>query len=314
MSRAKPPPHRHGLLLIDKPAEMTSHDVVAVIRRLAGQKRVGHTGTLDPMATGLMAVLLGSATRLEPYLVGMGKTYSGQMALGLSTDSDDITGLELSRHFGPWPEPDIINQALAGFEGERDQVPPAFSAIKVAGRRSYKAARAGEPLELPARRVTAHRLKVTAYQPPLVDFKAEVSSGYYIRSLARDLGLKLGLGGAALTALRREKVGPWTLDQAFPLEQLRGWGEYEWREKITPPAQALPEMKAVTLDGEKARLFALGQKVSVPAEEPGTAKVLNPLGELIGLGELTKITTSLGGDQPPGPYLRPLRVFETGRN
>lgn len=298
---------RHGLLLIDKPAGLTSHDVAARVRRLAGQRQVGHTGTLDPMATGLMAVLLGSATRLEPWLTKMDKTYTGRVELGLSTDTDDVTGRELSRCSGPWPDEGAVRKALKSREGEGDQTPPAFSAIQVGGQRAYKAARAGRPLKLDPRRVTARRLELAAYDPPLIDFTAEVSSGYYIRSLARDLGADFGLGGA-LSALRRERVGPWTAAHAVTLEALAAWNEDDWAVGLITPAGALPHLPALTLDGEPARRFAQGQKVPAveAARSPGQYKILSPEGLLLGLGE---IESSLGGTAPREPFLRPLRVF-----
>lgn len=300
----------HGLLLIDKPGGMTSHDVVAKVRKLAGQKQVGHTGTLDPMATGLMAVLLGSATRLEPWLTKMDKVYAGQMQLGLATDTDDITGREIFRYDGggSWPEEETVRLALQSREGEGDQVPPAFSAIQVDGQRAYKAARAGQPLKLAPRRVTAHRLELTAYQPPLIDFEAEVSSGYYIRSLVRDLGEDLELGGT-LTALRRLRVGPWSLEQAVTLAEVENWTDQDWSGKVKTPAEALPHLPGLTLNEEQARRFGMGQKVPVAESATlGQHKILSPAGLLLGLGE-TEYKPSFGGTEPREPYLRPLRVF-----
>ncbi|UQZ90817.1 tRNA pseudouridine(55) synthase TruB [Deltaproteobacteria bacterium Smac51] len=340
MSAAKAPPRHHGLLLIDKPAGLTSHDVVGRVRRLAGQKRVGHTGTLDPMATGLMAVLLGAATRLEPYLTKMDKTYSGRVQLGLTTDSDDITGAEISRVSGPWPEAAAAELALKGKVGEADQVPPAYSAIKVDGCRAYKAARAGNPLKLAARRVTAYRLEMTGYQAPFLDFIAEVSSGYYIRSLARDLGAELGLGGA-LASLRRESVGPWAVSRAVTLEELAEWGDDDWSRGLMPPAEALPHLPGLTLEGDGVRFFTQGRPVPLGDYENNVdnrpIKVLNAEGLLIGLGEIINTfpernesgplpgrnpgqVESAASDQssadhahaPHGPYLRPMRVLSTG--
>ncbi len=312
MSRSRPPA-RHGLLLIDKPGGLTSHDVVARVRRVAGQKQVGHAGTLDPLATGLLAVLLGSATRLAPYLVKMDKVYWGRLELGVATDTDDLDGRVLERRPGPWPDEAAVRRAFAAREGEGDQTPPAFSAIKVAGRRAHQAARAGEALELAPRRVTARRLEMLAYEPPMVEFRAEVSSGYYIRSLVRDLGADLG-PGAALAALRRERAGPWSLDQAVPLADLAEWTPRDWRARLLPPAQALPHLPAVVLEGEILVRFEMGQTVAAEATPvDGPHKVLDPEGHLRGLGEFRP--TSLGGGQPRGPFLRPLRVFgETGRD
>lgn len=307
MSRTRTAPRWHGLLLLDKPEGLTSHDVVSRVRREAGQRQVGHTGTLDPMATGLLVLLLGRATRLEPWLVKMDKTYSGQLELGLSTDTDDRTGQILSRQTGPWPDESEIRQALLGRTGETNQIPPAFSAIKVAGRRAYQAARAGEILNLKPRLVTARRLEMIDYQPPRLDFWALVSSGFYIRSLARDLGRDLGLGGT-LTRLRRESTGPWRVDQAISLETMEKWTDDDWRQRLKPPAEALPDWTDLVLSGADLIYFSQGRKLPMSGSVPGSYKILDDRGRLWGLGEV--IETSFGGlHQPRGPFLRPLRVF-----
>lgn len=318
----KRPPLYHGLLLLDKPAAHTSHDAVAIVRKLSGQKRVGHCGTLDPLATGLLLVLLGEATKLAPYLVKMDKIYTGRLELGLSTDTDDVTGQVLARNEGPWPSEEELRACLKAREGEGEQLPPAFSAVKVGGLRAYKAARAGRKLELSPRPVSAQQLELLTYRPPQAEFLAEVSSGYYIRSLARDIGADVGQG-AALAALRREKVGPWPVDRAFTIEEIRAWSPEDWAEKIISPAEALPHLKAVPLDGESERAFRQGRPVPSPvAPGPGECKVLNGQGRLIGLarqilGEVSASPvqtdeTSNGGQMPRRPFLRPLRVFNFG--
>ena len=299
-----------GLLLIDKPRNLTSHDVVARLRRLAGQKKIGHTGTLDPLATGLLAVLLGPATRLAPYLTKMDKAYQGRLELGLVTDTDDAAGRVLARRRGPWPTEDEVRQALRNGEGEGDQAPPAFSAIQVAGRRAYRAAREGAPLDLPPRRVTAFRLELTRYEPPALDFTAAVSSGYYIRALARDLGRALGLGGGALMELRRTELGPWTLDQARTLEEVAGWSEDGWRAGLRPPAEALPHWPALVLaEPGSAGRFVQGRRL--PAAGPaGPYKIIDDQGRFLGLGQVETGAALAGAAVPPrGSFLRPLRVF-----
>jgi tRNA pseudouridine55 synthase len=302
--------HRHGLLLIDKPAGLTSHDVVARMRKLAGQKRVGHSGTLDPMATGLMVLLLGVATGLEPWLSGLDKSYCGQLELGLSTDTDDLEGRLLKRTAGPWPSEEALVRALGAREGWHEQVPPSYSAVKVQGRRAHQSARAGQPLELAARRVWAGRLRLVSYQPPLADFQAEVGSGYYIRSLARDLGRELG-PGAALSRLRRETVGPWSLSRAAGLEQVAAWSEEDWGRGLIPPAEALPDWPALVLSDEESRRFFQGQTLARPEEPAGQYRILDPSGRLSGLGRVHD-QGSLGAPAPRRPYLRPLRVFNYG--
>ena len=299
---------RRGFLLVDKPAGLTSHDVVARLRRLSGQRKIGHAGTLDPLATGLLVALLGAATRLEPYLSRMDKTYRARVELGLLTDTDDAAGRVLSRHSGPWPTEAEVRLALRAGEGEIEQTPPAFSAVKVAGRRAYREARAGRPLDLAPRRVTARRLEFLSYTPPQLELSAEVSAGYYLRALARDLGQGLGLGGGALTALRRERVGPWSLgEDAWTLEELAGWTEAEWRAGVRPPAETLPHWPALVLADPPALHFTQGRLLGAPGP-PGRYKILDARGRFLGLGQI--VDAAGGGENAPrGPVLRPLRVF-----
>ena len=301
-----------GLILIDKPRNLTSHDVVARLRRLTGQKKIDHVGTLDPSATGLLTVLLGPATRLAPYLTNMSKSYRGRLELGLVTDTDDAAGRVLARHPGPWPPEDEIRRAFRNEEGEKDQVPPDFSAVRVAGRRAHRAARAGAPLTLPPRRVTAFRLELLGCEPPALDFAATVSSGYYIRALARDLGRALGLGGGALTELRRTGVGPWTLDQAWTLEEVAGWTSDRWPAGLRPPAEALPHWPALVLtEPLSARHFIQGRRLPA-ADPPGRYRIMDGRGRLLGLGQIESESGALresAAVPPREPFLRPLRVF-----
>lgn len=217
-----------GLLLVDKPAGMTSHDVVARVRRYAGTKKVGHAGTLDPMATGLLLLGLNRATRLLTYLVGADKTYLATIRLGQATITDDAEG-EITSALGIGELPDAaLAAAVAELTGPIEQVPSAVSAIKVAGQRSYARVRAGEEVELPARPVTIHAFDVLARRsgeaddgtPVLdVDVRVECSSGTYVRALARDLGAGLGSAGH-LTALRRTMVGGFDVADAASLDAL----------------------------------------------------------------------------------------------
>ncbi|BBH64294.1 tRNA pseudouridine synthase B [Actinoplanes sp. OR16] len=227
-----------GLIVVDKPAGMTSHDVVARIRRLAKTRRVGHGGTLDPMATGVLIIGVNRATRLLTYVIGASKSYAGTIRLGQSTITDDaegeITASTPAGHVGD----DAIHAFLATQVGEIDQVPSAVSAIKIKGVRSYKRVRDGETVELPARRITISRLEVLDIRrgDDVIDVDIDVtcSSGTYIRSIARDLGAALGVGGH-LTALRRTAVGDMTLDVAATLEQL---------EERAPDVVSLPMAEA----------------------------------------------------------------------
>lgn len=228
MATGDGPLRRDGLLVVDKPAGWTSHDVVARVRRLAGTRRVGHAGTLDPMATGVLVLGVGRGTRLITYLVGCDKGYSATIRLGQSTTTDDAEGEATGSPGASGLTRTQVEAAALRLTGPISQVPPAFSAIKVAGRRSYAAARAGEQVDLPARDVVVSRLEIVgvAARPvgageasvPVVDVdvRVEVSSGTYVRALARDLGADLGVGGH-LTRLRRTRVGGFGLEGALDL-------------------------------------------------------------------------------------------------
>jgi tRNA pseudouridine55 synthase len=194
-----------GIAVVDKPAGQTSHDVVAQVRRLAGTRRVGHAGTLDPMATGVLVVGIGRGTRLLGHLAAGDKEYVGTVRLGVTTSTDDAEGEVLTRASASWDRA-RLPAALAGLTGAIEQVPPAYSAIKVGGQRSYARARAGEDVVLAPRRVTVSVLEPLAVRADEVDLHVVCSSGTYVRALARDLGAALGVGGH-LAALRRTRVG-----------------------------------------------------------------------------------------------------------
>jgi tRNA pseudouridine55 synthase len=212
-----------GLVVVDKAAGLTSHDVVARLRRLAGTRKVGHAGTLDPMATGVLLVGVNRATRLLGHLMLTEKAYDATVRLGAGSSTDDAEGELGERASTEHLTEDDVRSAAGGFVGVLQQVPSAVSAIKVDGRRAYARVRAGEAVDLPAREVTVHELVVTGvrHDGPWVDVDLSVrcSSGTYVRALARDLGEELGVGGH-LTALRRTAVGPFTLADAHTLEQL----------------------------------------------------------------------------------------------
>ncbi|MFD6751955.1 tRNA pseudouridine(55) synthase TruB [Micromonospora gifhornensis] len=256
-----------GLIVVDKPGGMTSHDVVARLRRLARTRRVGHGGTLDPMATGVLVIGVGRATRLLTYVIGADKTYAATIRLGQSTVTDDAEGDVISTAPAGGVTDEAIRAALAALTGEIDQVPSAVSAIKINGRRAYKRVRDGESVDLPARRVTVSRLDVLAIrrdQPDLVDVDVEVacSTGTYIRAIARDAGLALQVGGH-LTALRRTAVGGFTLAEAATLDELE---------------QRAPEVVDLPLAAAAARFFTRRDA------SPDEAKVLSHGGPLDAVG------------------------------
>ncbi|MGH8894341.1 MAG: tRNA pseudouridine(55) synthase TruB [Actinomycetes bacterium] len=212
-----------GLVVVDKPGGMTSHDVVARVRRLAGTRRVGHAGTLDPMATGVLVIGVNRATRLLGHLALTEKAYEATVRLGATTMTDDAEGELLSTTSTDHVTPEAVAEGLTRLTGDIDQVPSAVSAVKVDGQRAYRRVRSGEQVDLPARRVTVHELTLVDVRHSLgfidLDVHVVCSSGTYVRALARDLGGGLGVGGH-LTALRRTRVGPYDLSAAHTLDQL----------------------------------------------------------------------------------------------
>jgi tRNA pseudouridine55 synthase len=292
-----------GLVIVDKPGGLTSHDVVARIRRLAGTRRVGHAGTLDPMATGVLVVGVEKATRLLGHLTLTEKQYDATIRLGQSTSTDDAEG-EIT---GTAPASDVSPEALAkavkDLTGEIQQVPPAVSAIKVDGQRAYKLTRAGAAPELKPRPVTVYEFTVTAIRPAgdgdLTDIDATVrcSSGTYIRALARDLGNSLGTGGH-LTALRRTRVGGYGLDTAKTLDQLAE------RFEVVPLDQAAAAaFGRRDLSADEARRVAHGGRL--PAGPPG-AGAPGPTAAFAPDGSLVALLAEQDGQA------RPLAVFAEG--
>jgi tRNA pseudouridine55 synthase len=234
-----------GVLLIDKPSGPTSHDVVARMRNVSGERSIGHTGTLDPMATGLLPLVLGKATRLSAHLTGGEKTYDATFRLGFATDTDDAMGAPLGTPSTSRPDDAQLASALDRFRGSFDQIPPQHSAKKVGGRKAYDMARQDEPLVLEPVSVTVSSLVLTAHDGDLVQVTLSVTAGFYVRALARDLGDALGCG-AHLTALRRTRAGLFDVADALPLAEAERLGRDVARHVVSP-ADALGELTAVTV-------------------------------------------------------------------
>ena len=213
----------HGVVVVDKPAGPTSHDVVDVLRRALKERRVGHTGTLDPFATGVLALCVGRATRLARFLTAGEKVYEASVRLGFETDTDDLTGNRVGETSPVLLERARLEDALANMLGEQEQVAPVYSAKRRNGKRLYDLARAGVPVDPPAQTITISSLRLVALQGDRVDLEVTCSAGTYIRALARDLGRALGVGGH-LAALRRTRNGPFRLNQAAKLEEVRAGG------------------------------------------------------------------------------------------
>lgn len=280
-----------GLLLVDKPSGPTSHDVVDAVRRLTGQRRVGHAGTLDPLASGLLPLALGRATRLLRFLPGSPKAYEGSLRLGLSSDTDDVTGEVLERHTAALPSAAEVLGAGFALEGRHAQRPPAYSARKVAGRRLYELARRGLAVEAPAREVEVSAFRLTPGEDPaLYSFRTEVSAGTYVRALVRDLGAALGCG-AVLASLRRTRIGPMALERAtaLPGDEAPEAARLRLGAALLPPERMPLEPPPLRLtDGEACRRFVSGAAVRPPEDgdlPQGAVSVRDAGGALLGVGE-----------------------------
>jgi len=278
-----------GLLAVDKPAGPTSHDVVARVRRVTGQRRVGHAGTLDPMASGLLVLVLGRATRLVRFLDQSPKDYVGLLRLGLTTRTDDVTGEVLSRHAGPLPPAADVRRAASHLRGRLLQAPPAVSARKVGGQRLYRLSRRGIEVRAESAEVEVLSFDLEPGEDPATyRFAARVSSGTYIRALARDLGSLLGCGGV-LAALRRTAAGPLRPDPRLALDAAEAPARDSLRAALVPLERMplLPPTVRVE-SGEDARRFAHGRPVAAPPGSPaaGPATVLEPGGALLGVAEV----------------------------
>ncbi|MRS01925.1 tRNA pseudouridine(55) synthase TruB [bacterium] len=252
----------NGFLIIDKPAGITSHDVVAIVRRILKQKKVGHTGTLDPFATGVLPVALGDATKIIPYLDESVKEYRATMRLGISTDSQDLTGKIIQqKDEGNITEARVL-EAFAAVTGSISQVPPMFSAVKQGGVPLYKLARLGEEVERPSRQIIIHTLSMDHFQLPFVTFTVRCSRGTYVRTLANDLGDSLGCG-AHLVELRRTRSGSFTEDMACTLECLQTrFDEGQLADNLLSPLQALVHLPTVTLTEMGAKNVGFGRSPS----------------------------------------------------
>jgi len=286
-----------GLLLVDKPSGWTSHDVVARIRRVCGTRRVGHAGTLDPMATGVLVLGVGRATKLLTFLVGCDKGYAATVRLGESTVTDDAEGEVVASADAGDVSRAAIDAAVAGLTGAIRQVPSSVSAIKIDGQRSYARVRSGEDVRLAARPVTVSRFAVLDVRPAGtcldVDIEVEVSSGTYVRALARDLGSALGVGGH-LTALRRTRVGRYAIADAVPLESLEPGGPVPL---VSMGDAARAQFALHELTAEEATAVGHGKRIPFAGEGEPVVAALGPDGSLVAMLDES------------GPEARPIVVF-----
>lgn len=280
-----------GLLGVDKPTGWTSHDVVDFARKRLAIRKVGHTGTLDPLATGVLVLCVGRATRLSVYLSGLDKEYDATVRLGVRTDTLDADGQVIADESGSVPASvSDVEAMLEEFRGTIHQVPPMYSARKVGGRKLYELARKGQEIEREARPVTIHSLEAVAYDPPDLRLRVQCSSGTYIRVLADDLGNRLGCGGH-IVELRRTRVGSVTLEACPPVDELeRRWEEDGPSGMMINPGIALGHLREFPLDSDQLRAFQHGNPVveGCPTEGFGGGELVratDPEGELVGIGK-----------------------------
>ncbi|HEX2217542.1 MAG TPA: tRNA pseudouridine(55) synthase TruB [Gemmatimonadales bacterium] len=250
---------------MDKPAGLTSHAAVQRVRRALRTRQAGHTGTLDPFATGLLIVLVGRATRLARFVEGERKTYLATARLGVRTDTDDLTGAVLEEAPLQGLSEEQVRAALARFAGESRQRPPVYSAKHVGGERSHRLARRGAAVEPPETSITVHRIEPVAWEPPSLTFRATVSAGTYLRAIARDLGARLGVG-AHLTALRREAIGDLRVEDAVPLDEVGP-------EALLAPTCVLRHLPAVELDAAARLAVVHGRPVAAAIDGPAEGDV-----------------------------------------
>lgn len=302
-----------GILLVDKPPKLTSHDVVDVARRLLGTRRIGHTGTLDPAATGLLVLCVGRAGRLQSFFTGWEKTYEGAMRFGVATDTYDADGTPVGEpHPEPRPERLLVEEAFEAFTGELQQSPPPFSAKKVAGKRFYELARRGEAVPDLPKAVVVRAFTLLELDGDLARFRVTCASGTYIRSLAHDIGKRLGLG-AHLASLRRTAIGAFGLDAARTLVELDRLAPGERLSKpswlaLSEIPLPFPEIPLAPAEASRVR-SGHGVPVRVPPDAVGASMVrLTSGGDLLALGILEPLGKGvlalarprivLGGDDP----------------
>ncbi len=305
-SERPPRPQIDGILVVAKEPGPTSHDIVALIRRLTGVKRVGHGGTLDPFAAGVLPVFVGHATRLVEYHLTDDKEYRALVCFGARSTTDDLDG-ELTPTDGPTLTRRAVEEALEGFRGTIDQTPPDYSAVRVAGRKAYELARHGEKPTLKARTVTIHRLELTGWDDtdparPVATIEVRCSAGTYIRAIARDLGESLG-SGAYLGALTRTASGPFHIDAARPLDELRtALTDGRVNEVLLPMDTGLDSYPSLTLTDTDVASLARGQYVrrSPEAPEEGLVRVRDGSGRLVAIARAER------------GQLKPEKVFSAG--
>jgi tRNA pseudouridine55 synthase len=290
-----------GILLMDKPEGVTSFEVVRRARRVLGIRKIGHLGTLDPMATGLLPLCLGEATKLVPFLMPEPKVYRAQVRLGIETDTQDATGAVVARSES-LPGPEQIYQAATSFCGEMTQVPPIYSALHCQGERAYRRARRGEAVDLAPRTVTVYELTVDEVALPEFTLTVKCSQGTYVRTLAHDLGATLGCG-AHLAGLRRLAVGAFRVEESLALAELAEMGREELELRLIPLYQCLPGLRPVEVEVSEAARLRQGQLLVRPADGLKDGEQVRVLAEteLVAVAQVRNLA--------PQVVLAPVRVF-----
>jgi tRNA pseudouridine55 synthase len=287
----------HGYLIIDKPAGMTSHDVVGRVRRALGERRVGHAGTLDPAAVGVLPIAVGLATRTVEYLSDASKAYVAEITFGVRTDSADADGSVISTCDASSLTYESVLEIVQAFAGPQMQVPPMHSAIKVEGQRMYERARKGEHVDLPPRPVTIHEIALLSWEPPVAEVFIHCSKGTYIRSLARDMGDKAGTG-AYMSNLVRVRTGPFTLADAIRIDELDDLLlTQRWESLAVHPDASLHDWQTVILGPDATSSWRHGNGILVPGNI-ARARVYDGAGNWLGVGQVEE------GDS----ILRPTKV------
>ncbi|WP_376691435.1 tRNA pseudouridine(55) synthase TruB [Wenzhouxiangella sp. EGI_FJ10409] len=289
-----------GILLLDKPRGITSNAALGRVKRTIGIKKAGHTGTLDPMASGLLVLCFGQATKVAGFLLDADKAYEAEVRLGVTTDSEDAEGEVLERKPVPALDDARIEAVLERFRGPIEQVPPMHSALKHKGQRLYDLARKGEVVERPPRAVEIHELELIDRDEQTLRLKVTCSKGTYIRSLARDIGEALGCG-AHLSGLRRTASAPFDIRDSVELEALESLTREQARALLAPPDHALQHLPAVELDEQQASRMAQGQRLAgLRASHSGQVRIYGPAA-FMGVGEMDG-----------AGHLKPVRLFATG--
>lgn len=294
-----------GVLAVDKPAGPTSHDVVDLARRSLGTRRVGHFGTLDPFASGLLVLGIGPATRLAPFCVEHPKTYRATVRLGARSDTDDLEGSVEEAPAPAIPDRAAVEKACAAWEGSVLQVPPAYSAKHVDGGRAYALARAGRAVTLEPVRVRIDSIRIERYAWPELEIVVDCGPGTYLRALARDLGERLGTGGLC-AALRRLASGPFRVDEALAWSALAEPDAA--RAALAPSWRAVADLPAVILDAEELRAFSLGREVPAPVDAPSGGRATSGWVRVHGRGGFVGIGR-VEADRGAAARLRPRRVL-----